>query len=427
MFLDDGYHLTYCTNIHPGESWDEAFQNLKTYFPPLKAKLSSQKPFGIGLRLSNRASEELMVQPDRLQEFKIWLQEQELYVFTMNGFPYGSFHNQSVKDQVHSPDWTTTERLDYTVRLARILAELLPEGMEGGISTSPLSYKPWLLEADDQKVKSIYNQCTNHLVELTEELARLKQATGKSIHIDIEPEPDGLLENSKEVINYYQEWLVPIGVPHLQEKLSLTKEEAREAIYEHLQLCYDVCHFALAYEKPAEAFAKLKHAGIRIGKIQLSAALKTLLPEDIETRADIAETMATFAEDTYLHQVVEKNIDGELTQYPDLTFALQHIRKPNAVEWRTHFHVPLFTQEYNGLQSTQEDVAEVLRLLQQHHMTQHLEVETYTWDVLPQDLKKDLSLSIQRELEWVIEHINKYKHAENGSPEHRRAHEVTNR
>ncbi|MCX2741031.1 metabolite traffic protein EboE [Pontibacter anaerobius] len=427
MFLDKGYHLTYCTNIHPGESWNEVFQNLKTYFPPLKKEISPDKPLGIGLRLSNKASEELQEDTSRLQEFKRWLQDQGLYVFTMNGFPYGGFHHQAVKDHVHKPDWTTQDRLDYTLRLARILAELLPEGMEGGISTSPLSYKPWLLEEDEQKVKATYTQATQNLVKLVAELVKLKEETGKIIHIDIEPEPDGLLENSREVINYYQEWLLPKGMQHLQEELSLPKEEATEAIYRHLQLCYDVCHFALAYEKPAEAFAKLKHAGIKIGKIQLSAALKSTLPEDVETRSEIAETMATLAEDTYLHQVVEKDKDGKLTQYPDLTFALQHIRKPGAEEWRTHFHVPLFTEQYNGLQSTQEDVAKVLLLLQQDPVTQHLEVETYTWEVLPKEIKKDLSTSIQRELEWVLQNINNSNNAENGSPEHRRADEIADR
>lgn len=428
MYLDQGYHLTYCTNIHPGESWADTFQNLKTYLPPLKKELSPDKAFGIGLRLSNKASEELL-EAGQLPVFKQWLQEQELYVFTMNGFPYGGFHHQEVKDKVHEPDWTHQDRLDYTLRLTRILAEILPEGMDGGISTSPLSYKPWLLGVEEQKRRSTYAQAAKHLVHLVEELMNLKQETGKTIHIDLEPEPDGLLENSNEVINFYQEWLLPTAYKHLAEtdRLNLSKEQVHEAVYTHLQLCYDVCHFALAYEKPSEAFAKLKHAGIKIGKIQLSAALKTQLPEDVETRGEIAETMASFAESTYLHQVVERDANGTLTQYPDLTFALQHIRKPNAVEWRTHFHVPLFTDEYHMLHSTQDDVAEVLRLLQQNNMTKHLEVETYTWDVLPEELKKDLSVSIRRELEWVLEHINKTHDAENSSSGHSRTHPLADR
>ncbi|WP_162051899.1 metabolite traffic protein EboE [Pontibacter pamirensis] len=427
MYLNTGHHLTYCTNIHPGETWEDVFHQLQTYLPSLKRKVSPDQPFGIGLRLSNKASEQIL-DGEHLNNFKRWLQEQGLYVFTMNGFPYGGFHHQAVKDDVHKPDWTTDERLTYTVRLARILAELLPEGMEGGISTSPLSYKPWFLEEDDSKIKSVFNQSTENLVSLVASLLELKQGTGKTIHIDIEPEPDGLLENSKEVINYYQQWLIPEGVKVLQESLGLTKEEAREAILHHIQVCYDVCHFALAYEKPAEAFAKLTHAGIKIGKIQLSAALKTSLPKnDVVTRGKLAETFACFAESTYLHQVVELNDDGELCQYPDLTFALQHIRKPNAVEWRMHFHVPLFTQEYSGLQSTQEDIVEVLKLIQQKQLTTHLEVETYTWEVLPEDLKKDLSESIQRELEWVLATIKNTQNAEDGSAGRSRAHAITPR
>ncbi|WP_161888469.1 metabolite traffic protein EboE [Pontibacter russatus] len=426
MYLDTGHHLSYCTNIHPGETWAEVFQQLKTYLPPLKQKLSPERPFGIGLRLSNLASEELL-QGNQLQEFRQWLQEQDLYVFTMNGFPYGGFHHQAVKDDVHKPDWTTQERLEYTKRLAHILAELLPEGMEGGISTSPLSYKLWFPKEETSKIKSAFSTATDHLVSLVETLLQLKADTSKTIHIDIEPEPDGLLENSDEFISYYREWLLPAAEKALSESRGLSKEEARTAVLQHIQLCYDVCHFALAYEKPAEVFAKIRKAGISIGKIQLSAALKTDLPKDVEMRGELAGTLARFAESTYLHQVVERGDDGKLTQYPDLPLALEHIRKPNAVEWRTHFHVPLFTQTYSGLASTQQDIVEVLQYIQQEPLTQHLEVETYTWDVLPEDMKKELSESIQRELEWVLSTINATEHAENGRTGHRRAHTATPR
>jgi hypothetical protein len=258
-------------------------------------------------------------------------------------------------------------------------------------------------------------------------LQRIKHSTGKIIHIDLEPEPDGLLENSEEVISYYQNWLLPQGIKILTAATGIREGKAREIILEHLQLCYDVCHFALAYEEPATAFAKLKAAGIKIGKIQLSAALKVQLPQSMAEREALAETLAPFAESTYLHQVVEQSIHGQLTHYTDLPLALQHIQKPEAQEWRTHFHVPLFTAAYNNLQSTQDAIVKVLALLRKEPITQHLEVETYTWEVLPEGLKKDISESIQRELEWVIQTINQTHHAENGRIERRRAHAVTNR
>ncbi len=135
-------HLTYCTNIHSGESWPDHFEQLRRFIPAVKAEVSPDKPFGIGLRLSNLASLELSKAP-ALEAFRQWLKENDCYVFTMNGFPYGGFHHERVKDEVHTPDWSTAERAAYTSRLFRILAALLPEGMEGGISTSPLSYKFW--------------------------------------------------------------------------------------------------------------------------------------------------------------------------------------------------------------------------------------------------------------------------------------------
>ncbi|MEX2568428.1 MAG: xylose isomerase, partial [Cyclobacteriaceae bacterium] len=109
------FHLTYCTNIHPGESWDATFKNLKKYIPGIKSRISPDRAFAIGLRLSDEASREL-TREENLVKFKNWLKEIDSYVFTLNGFPYGGFHRQVVKDEVHHPDWTTPERKDYTIR-----------------------------------------------------------------------------------------------------------------------------------------------------------------------------------------------------------------------------------------------------------------------------------------------------------------------
>jgi hypothetical protein len=400
MLINKGYHLTYCTNIHAGESWEEVRRNLLQYFPRIKEKLSPDKPFGIGLRLSNQASVELM-EGDRLQVFKSWLEANDLYVAIINGFPYGGFHGQVVKDAVHQPDWTTRERVEYTKRLAHILAELLPKGMDGGISTAPLSYKPWY-KGDREKIKLAFRTATIHLAEVVEELISLKVSTGKFIHIDIEPEPDGLLENTHEVIDYYQHWLLPTGRRYLSDRLGIELIEADEAIKNHVQLCYDVCHFALAFEAPQTVLNRLEVEGIRIGRIQISAALKAMLPEDPNQREAVAKAFEAFSESTYLHQVTEKDAEGQLTHYPDLPQALEQINRPGEREWRTHFHVPVFLQEYGLLHSTQDEIVSILKIARQHHLTSHLEVETYTWEVLPTDLKLDLEASIERELNWVL-------------------------
>jgi len=154
MLVTDKYHLTYCTNIHPGKDWELTFTQLQTHVPTIKAKLAPTVPFGLGLRLSNLASEELDA-GENLKHFKHWLQDNDIYVFTMNGFPYGNFHNESVKDKVHAPDWTTKERVVYTKRLFRQLAYLLPEGISGGISTSPISYKHWY--PDKKAIEKAFN------------------------------------------------------------------------------------------------------------------------------------------------------------------------------------------------------------------------------------------------------------------------------
>lgn len=402
MNIGHGYHLTYCTNIHPGETWAEVFQSLKTYILPIKEHLSPDKPFGIGLRLSDRASKDIVTE-NNLADFKNWLSQNGLYVFTMNGFPYGGFHGQVVKDAVHQPDWTTSERLEYTQRLSKILAYLLPEGLDGGISTSPLSYKPWLA-GDPVKTQAVLEQATRHMAYLIESLYHLQHETGKTIHIDIEPEPDGLLENTAEFLNYYKSWLLPVTIDYLGTRLGLSADQAEQIIKTHIQLCYDVCHFALAYENPQEVFSKMAEAGIGIGKIQISAALKVSLA-DAQQRDEIKKAFQPFVESTYLHQVLVKNTDDSIVQYPDLPEALEHIQDSEATEWRTHFHVPIFVDRFNLLHSTQDEIKDTLQLLNKTNPTKHLEVETYTWGVLPTELKQDLGASIERELSWVLEQL----------------------
>lgn len=400
--IHNGYHLTYCTNIHPGESWDKTFQNIKKFVPDIKEELAPDAPFGIGLRLSNVASLEL-IKDEKLSEFKSWLEDSNCYIFTFNGFPYGSFHRQVVKDEVHQPDWTTKERLDYTLRLFKILEAILPGGTDGGISTSPLSYRYW--HQNKQSLEEVMKTATLQLAEIAAALYKTRQESGKEMHLDIEPEPDGLLENTAEVIAYFKDWLLPLGGDYLKEQLGLSQKEAEQCLKDHIRICYDVCHFAVVYEKPAEVFAALAAEGIRVGKIQISAALKLQLPENQQERLAAGRLLAPFVESTYLHQVVARNAKGKLTSYPDLPAALESLPETDATEWRTHFHVPLFLDSYGQMASTQQDILEVLDLLKKEKITNHLEAETYTWEVLPKDIQLNLGESITRELLWVKENM----------------------
>ncbi|MEH2290599.1 metabolite traffic protein EboE [Nostoc sp.] len=397
---NNNFHITYCSNIHPGESWLEVFANLENYIPKLKSRLSPTEPFGIGLRLADIAAKQLL-ESNNLAKFKAWLTQEDLYVFTLNGFPYGGFHRQVVKDHVYAPDWSIQERVNYTLNLAQILAALLPEGLDGGISTLPLSYKPWWVK-DQATFETVLKKSCLNIASVVVEMIRISEETGKILHIDLEPEPDGLVENTSEVIDFYQNWLLPIGGNYLSESLNIEQTLVETKLLEHVRICYDTCHFSVEYEQPQSVFTRLQSAGIKIGKIQISAAIKVKIPAEVEKRSLIVERLRPFAESTYLHQVIERRSDGTLHHYPDLITALPNLEQSLAEEWRTHFHVPIFIHDYQILQSTQDDIATVLHLLQTNDACSHLEIETYTWDVLPSEMKIDLLTSIQREYEWVL-------------------------
>tara|TARA_R110002049_G_scaffold94181_4_gene232264 strand:- start:193 stop:1386 length:1194 start_codon:yes stop_codon:yes gene_type:complete len=397
MLVDNKYHVSYCSNIHPGEDWEQTLLSLKTYLPKIKKEVSPDAPFGIGLRLSNIASLGLN-EGSNLQDFKDWLDKNQFYVFTMNGFPYGNFHNERVKDLVHAPDWTTHERLDYTKRLFDQLAFLIPEGISGGISTSPVSYRHW--HTSSEALDSTFTTGAESMAKVVLQLVDIERNTAKHLHLDIEPEPDGMMENSDEVLHFYEAYLIPIGTQKLISVLGCDKETARELILRHITVCYDVCHFSLAYEEPGHTLEKFRKAGIKVGKIQVSSALKILFKEG--ENEEIWRSLAQFNEPTYLHQVTEK-VGNKVVTYKDLAEVLE--KRPKVSELRSHFHVPIFLEKYDHLFSTQDQILKVLEYLKKDQFSDQLEIETYTWDVLPKNLKMELSNSIVRELEWLKSNI----------------------
>ena len=400
---DTPLHLTYCSNIHPGEHWGEVFAQLKAHLPVLKKRLAPTRSFGVGLRLSDMAARELL-DGDRLARFREWLDARGLYVFTVNGFPYGGFHGQVVKENVYAPDWSTAARVQYSLRLVRILAALVPEGAEGSISTSPLSYKPWVASKPAAR-EAAFREGSRHLADVAAAMAQIYEDTGTLLHLDLEPEPDCLIENTAETIDFFQTWLWPVGGAHLARRLGCAQKEAEAHLRRHVTVCYDTCHFAVEYERPADALARFAAAGVRVGKVQASAALKADLPASPAARRALADRLRPFAESTYLHQVIERRADGTLRRYPDLPDALPHIGRTEARAWRIHYHVPIFTRSFQGLCSTQGDIAETLRALPQSSDCRHLEIETYTWDVLPPALKIDLDASIAREYDWLLRQL----------------------
>jgi hypothetical protein len=393
-------HLTYCSNIHIGEAWPQHFAELKANIPLIKQQTCPDRAMGIGLRLANEASITL-TENANLEEFKTWLNKNDCYVFTMNGFPYGGFHNVVVKDQVHAPDWTTEDRLAYTIRLFELLAKLLPANLqEGGISTSPLSYRFWWKDAES--LNNATHQSTENILLLVDKLITIGKETGKIMHLDVEPEPGGLLENGTEFIDWYQNVLIPKAITHFEAK-GISAEKAIKYIHRHVQLCYDICHFGVSFENPSQIIDHLNHLEIRVGKIQISSALK------VDFTANASEKIAELAhynEPTYLHQVIAKCLDGTFEKFSDLDQAMTNYTEGKYSEWRIHFHVPLFIEHYGLLSSTQSEIVKTLSIQKRDAFTNHLEIETYTWGVLPADVALPLNESIIREIDWVAEHLN---------------------
>ncbi|MHA8051397.1 metabolite traffic protein EboE [Aquirufa sp. ROCK-SH2] len=392
--------LGYCSNIHPGEIWAEHFQHLKTNIPLVKAKVSPHHPMGLGLRIADLASKDLQDQV-QFNELKNWLEKEQLYIYTLNGFPFGGFHDTIVKDHVHTPDWTHESRKEYTLRLAHLLSNLLPERIkEAGISTSPLSYRFWWKNTDE--INKAIEKSTLALIEVVEELDKIHQKTGKIIHIDIEPEPDGILENHQEFLDWYLKNLLPLAQKYFAQK-GLKEKNIEDLIKSHIQICFDICHFGVSFDQPKNCIEELNQHGIKVGKIQISSALKVDLRDNAEEKL---AKLKQYQEPVYLHQVKAKLKKGGYVQFRDLDEAFDNYQEGIFEEWRIHFHVPLFLENYGLLGSTQKEIIDTLEIQKNTPFSQQMEIETYTWGVLPSEFQVPIHESIIREIDWVKSVLN---------------------
>jgi sugar phosphate isomerase/epimerase len=385
-------HLTYCTNIHPGETWPEVRRNLEAHVLRVKALVAPEQPFGVGLRLSAEAAQSLADSAVR-DELRAFLSAHDLYVFTINGFPYGPFHGTRVKEDVYRPDWLEEERLQYTEALARVLAALLPPGLDGSISTVPGCFKP----RADGPASSL--AMADRLIRVVSMLVGLERDTGKRIALALEPEPFCVLETVAEAVAFFEAYLFGRGaVARLAALSGLRASEAEAALHRHLGVCFDACHAAVEFEDPKAAVGALQAAGIAIHKIQVSAGL-CVSPLSPANRA----ALRPFAEDVYLHQVVARR-GVELQRYPDLAPAFADPLASRDDEWRIHFHVPLFREELGPFRNTQAFLRELLALQAKVGITSHLEVETYTWHVLPAEYRGvDVAEDVAREMLWTLD------------------------
>lgn len=393
--LRGGAHLTYCSNIHPGEHWDDVSRTLAEALPRVRQHLGISGTFPIGLRLSAAAAETL-AQPDALRAYTAFLRDGNYCVPTINGFPYGAFHATRVKERVYLPDWRSPERVAYTTRLADILATL---GVATGLTKTSISTVPGAFRSEvrtDADLRAI----ARRTIEFVAHSVGLEARTGVRVTLAIEPEPACVFETTAETVAFIAGQLCDpenlAAVSHANDHV-LTADD----VVKHVGLCLDVCHMAVEFEDPAEAVALARAAGVQIVKVQLSSALR-VASSSADARTP-RQLLAAFAEDTYLHQVVTRSASG-LTRYTDLPEALDRAGDCAAGddEWRVHFHVPIFLARLDGFETTQGYLANAIDLFRREADVPCFEVETYTWDVLPAEYRtSDVCEAIARELAWA--------------------------
>lgn len=392
--LGPGTTAGYCTNVHAGATLDEALANLDRHAPRVKALASPGAPLGVGLWLSARAAGELDARggAPALAE---WLDARGLLPYTVNAFPFGDFHRGVVKHRVYEPDWATDDRLRYSLRMAELLAGLLAPGEEGSVSTLPVGWGT--LAAQPERVRG----AAERLLRAAEALEALEERTGRLVHLDLEPEPGCFLQRADDVARFFGGHLL--------------RGAGGERARRYLRVCHDVCHAAVMFEGQAEALDAYRAAGVAVGKVQLSSALRVpfgaLAPDE---RVRAAHRLRAFGEARYLHQTTVRAEGAPDAFYEDLPAALE-ARGAGAAgsggaralrgEWRVHFHVPLFVDRFGPLETTRDEVTECLAALREEDGVRHFEVETYAWDVLPGPLRgSGLAPGIARELAWLARH-----------------------
>ncbi len=385
-------HLTYSTLVHAGDTWDEMWHSLTTYVPQVKARVSPNDRFGVSLRLSAKSAERLVGDKKEREKLKAFLDKNDMYLYTANAFPYGPFKNQIIKEQVYEPDWRSEERTQYSMNVADILADVAPADIAPSIQSPPLGFKPRVTGPD------VVDAYTSHVLQLVAHLVKLEARTGRTVTLALEPEPFCFLETTDEVIDYFTNHLYSgHSAETLARTAGLSTSEALGALRRHLGIVFDICHQAVEYEDIYESLAKLVNAGIPIFKLQEAAALR--VPEVTQETVD---ALIPYADTVYLTQTVEKR-NGKLTRYLNLEDAFAAWKKdPGPREWRTHFHVPVFLDDLGPFKTTRFAIEDALRFHKERPVSRQLEIETYTWDVLPDSLKTgDIVDYVTREIEWV--------------------------
>jgi hypothetical protein len=386
-------HLTYSTLVHPGDTWAEMRESVATHVPVVKKRVSPGSPMGLSLRLSGASVAALRAQPAERADFLGFLRQEDLYVYTVNAFPHGPFKGRSVMEQVYEPDWTTQERASYTMGVADVLVDITEAGVEPSIQTAPLAFRP------NVSGPAYIAAFTTHLLRVVAHLAGLERRSGRRVKLALEPEPFCFLETTDETVRYFEEYVFSrSGAEEFARLAGVPVSEAIGLVRRHLGVVFDIGHQSVAFEDVPAALESLVAAGIPIFKLQEAAAL--WLPE---VTGETVQALEQFTDTIYLSQTTERR-DGRLTRFLNLGDAIEswNAAPGGEREWRTHFHVPVFLDEIGGFRTTRSNIEAALDLHRRTPLSDHLEIETYTWDVLPEHLKTgDVDEYVSREIEWV--------------------------
>ncbi len=393
MELKNGLgHLTYSTLVHPGDTWDEMKTSLMTYGPAVKKAVSPDSPFAVSLRLSAQSALLLVDDAEERAELRSFMEDESLYLLTANAFPYGPFKGGIVKERVYEPDWTTEDRVTYTLAVAEVLADLVPVDIKPSIQTAPLAFRPNVTGPD------YIETFTRNVHRVVAGLIDIERRTGRTVTLALEPEPWCFLATTSETVAYFEEHLYSAnGASALAALAGISIAHAHGALRRHLGVVFDICHQAVEFEDIAASIGLYADSGIPIFKLQEAAAL--WIPE---VTADVVNELEKYSDTIYLTQTAQRR-DGELSQYLNIQDAVAAWRAdPNPCEWRTHFHVPVFLEDLGPFKTTRFAIEDALAVHRKEPVSDHLEIETYTWDVLPEHLKDaDITTYVTRELDWV--------------------------
>jgi hypothetical protein len=384
--------LTYSTLVHPGDTWDEMWNSLTTYVPRVKERICPRDSFGVSLRLSASSAETLVNDKAKREQLKKFLGDNDMYLYTVNAFPYGPFKGRVVKEQVYEPDWRTDERTQYTMNVAEVLGDVAPEGTSPSIQSAPLGFKPRVTSPD------VVASFTEHVLKVAARLVDIRERTGRTVGLALEPEPFCFLETTDETVDYFTNHLYSgAAAARLAKLAGIPISEALNALRRHVGIVFDICHQAVEYENISESLQKLVDAGIPVFKLQEAAAL--YVPRVTQKSIDVLQR---YAETIYLTQTIEKK-DGQFSKFLNLEDAFATWRdSSDAREWRTHIHVPVFLDDLGAFRTTRFAIEDALRFHKANPLSRQLEIETYTWDVLPDSLKTgDIVDYVCREIEWV--------------------------